>query len=152
MNTKELAAQLGISEQALRQYFSKHHFRKKGGKWAPTEKQIDEVIEYYFSGSTKEERKNNASNERESASYESSQDSIVDALNKELALLQEQLSVKDKEIERLHTHIDDLTSSLKALSANAALNSATDAKEKLLADVEQESQETKQKHWWQFWL
>lgn len=169
MNVKELAAKAGVSEQAVREFAKKNNFRKKGRNWEPTQQQINLLITYYAAKKLGVENKDEeslrkslrentaqgkASNESNNASNESSnegKENLSELLFKELSILQEQLSAKDKQIENLQHTINELVETNKMLAGNAALNTAADKKDVLLSEatvIEEPREQKKKRGFW----
>ena len=138
MKVKDLANICGVSEQAIRQFFSKNSFTKVNGKWQPTEQEIESLLSYYHVEVSQAAKADESVSESDL--------SAVSILKSQLDALQEQLRVKDKQIEDLQTTINDQQSTIskqqdtisslietnKALAATTALNTAADKKELLL--------------------
>ncbi len=139
MKAKELANLCGVSEQAIRQFFSRNNFTKVNGKWQPTEQEIESLLSYYNVDISQATKVDESTIEPES--------SLVSLLEKQLATLQEQLEVKDKQIEELQgtiskqqSTIDNLIESNKALAAANAVQIAAD-KKPLLVEPQEQTQE-----------
>lgn len=139
MKVKELASICGVSEQAIRQFFSRNNFTKVNGKWQPTEQEVESLLSYYNVDISQAAKADESTFEPES--------SLVSLLGKQLATLQEQLEVKDKQIEELQgtiskqqSTIDNLIESNKALAAANAVQIAAD-KKPLLVEPQEQTQE-----------
>lgn len=142
MKVKDLANICGVSEQAIRQFFSRNNFTKVNGKWQPTEQEIENLLSYYHVDLS---QANESFAKADESTFASGNDA-VSILKSQLDALQEQLKVKDKQIEDLQTTISDqqdtinsqqntisgLIETNKALAATTALNTAAEKKEVLL--------------------
>lgn len=111
MTIKELSNELGISEQALRQWCKKNNIRKEStnetkGKKASyflDENTVEQIREYY-SGKGKETKASTKGKESDpSLRFE------FDILKQTIETLQQQLEVKDKQIEKMQAQISKLT-------------------------------------------
>lgn len=157
MKVKDLAKICGVSEQAIRQFYSKNNFTKVGGKWQPTEQEIESLLSYYHVDVSQAVKADESASESDL--------SAVSILKSQLDALQEQLRVKDKQIEDLQTTINDqqdtiskqqdtisgLIETNKALAATTALNTAAEKKEVLLEaprDATEQPQRRTFKDWW----
>ena len=165
MKVKDLAEICGVSEQAIRQFYSKNNFTKRNGKWQPTEQEIESLLSHYHVDLSQPDESNLRKLSKADESTSESALEAVSILKDQLDALQEQLRVKDKQIEDLQTTINDQQSTIskqqdtisglietnKALAATTALNTAADKKELLLeAPSEQIEQPQRRtfKDWW----
>ena len=157
MKVKDLANLCGVSEQAIRQFYSRNGFTKVDGKWQPTEQEIESLLSYYHVEVSQAAKADESPSESDS--------DVIGILGEQLSALQEQLRIKDKQIEDLQSTvnrqadtINGLIETNKALAATTALNTAADKKELLLEqpseDAEQQSDVVEQprkrtfKGWW----
>lgn len=161
MKVKDLAEICGVSEQAIRQFYSKNSFTKVNGKWQPTEQEIESLLSYYQVDVSQVAKADESASENDL--------DAVSILKSQLDALQEQLRVKDKQIEDLQATINDqqgtiskqqdtisgLIETNKALAATTALNTAADKKEMLLEapseSVDKQKRRTLSEWWHDLW-
>ena len=112
---KELAAEIGVSEQALRQWCKKNNVRKERTQGTKPSYIIDfdteKAIKKYYSGETSE-RKAESKEAKERTKKASSFDNDI-----LLETLTKQLEVKDKQIEALTEQNSSLIAALQAAQA-----------------------------------
>lgn len=150
-SVKELAAELGVTPQTIRNAIAKQNItplQSKKGKGFLLSDSDAELIKSYFSESNKEERKTNF------AKQQNEEDALV-------LLLRRELDFKNKQIEALQEENAKLTDSLakttESLQAAQALHGAT--VKQLLEMKNQDGAavpdaadgKTNNKKWWQFW-
>ena len=160
MKVKDLAKLCGVSEQAIRQFYSRNNFTKVNGKWQPTEQEIESLLSYYQVNVSQVAKADESPIESDS--------DVISILGEQLSALQEQLKIKDQQIEELQSTISkqqgtidnlietnsNLVASNKALAATTALNTAAEKKELLLEQPSEQEQEVEQprkrtfKEWW----
>ena len=141
MKVKDLAKLCGVSEQAIRQFYSRNSFTKANGKWQPTEQEIESLLSYYHVDVSQAAKADESPSESDS--------DVISILGEQLSALQEQLRIKDKQIEDLQSTvnkqadtINGLIETNKALAASNAVQIAADKKELLIAPQESEQEQS----------
>ena len=162
--TKELAELCEVTPQSVRNYISKNERSEETkelcGKLVIEDSLAKDICEHFGKSlesvgeSDKKETENQEETPKDSevkTDYVSS-DAAVNALVKQLEILQKQLEIKDKQIETLTDALANANESVKALAASNAMQTAAEKKEILLAEsVEdpQQSPKEEKKSWWQ---
>lgn len=148
----EIAAECGVSEQAVRAWCRRNHVAKDAkGSFAISESQKTAIYQHYLGdGRNQVSQPAKASCE----TCETSETVLISMLQKELDRKNEQLSVKDKQIEELNARLSEVSSALVAAQQTAAAAQALHAgtiKQQLLSgegEADQQDQELKQKRNW----
>ena len=105
----EIAAECGVSEQAVRAWCRRNHVAKDAkGSFAINKSQKTAIYQHYLGV----ERKRVSQPAK--ASCETSETALISMLQKELDRKNEQLSVKDKQIEELNARLVEVSSALVA--------------------------------------
>ena len=106
----EIAAECGVSEQAVRGWCRRNHVAKDAkGSFAISESQKTAIYQHYLGV----ERKQVSQSAKPSfATCETSETALISMLQKELDRKNEQLSVKDKQIEELNARLAEISSAL----------------------------------------
>ena len=148
----EIAAECGVSEQAVRAWCRRNHVAKDAkGSFAISESQKTVIYQHYLGIGRKQlSQPSKASCE----TFETSETVLISMLQKELDRKNEQLAVKDKQIEELNARLAEVSSALVAAQQTAAAAQALHAgtmRQQLLTGedgVDQQGQEPKQKWGW----
>ena len=110
----EIAAECGVSEQAVRAWCRRNHVAKDAkGSFAINKSQKTAIYQHYLGV----ERKRVSQPAK--ASCETSETALISMLQKELDRKNEQLSVKDKQIEELNARLAEVSSALVAAQQTA---------------------------------
>ena len=152
----EIAAECGVSEQAVRGWCRRNHVAKDAkGSFAISESQKTAIYQHYL-GVGRNQVSQSA--KPSFATCETSETALISMLQKELDRKNEQLSVKDKQIEELNARLAEISSALvvaqqtaqaaQALHAGTIRQQLTDGD----ADPDVHSQEPEEgeekKGWW----
>ncbi|MBQ6390700.1 MAG: DUF5320 domain-containing protein [Eggerthellaceae bacterium] len=128
MKVSEIASKCGVSEQSIRAYYQREQVTKIGGRWQPTDEELDTLFPYYGVTQFAQE---NASENNEMQGNES----LLAMLENQLDILKEQLKAKDSQIGELQNTISkqqetisELVETNKALAASNAVQIAADKK------------------------
>lgn len=164
----EIASECGVSEQAIRAWCRRNHVAKDAkGSFAISESQKNAIYQHYLGAERKQvSRPAKASCE----TCETSETVLISMLQKELDRKNEQLSVKDKQIEELNARLAEMTATVRAqvesLQASQALHAGTmqqmlpeaapdetvtEVSAELIQEIAEEPQEENPRKWWQFW-
>lgn len=159
LSQKQIAEKLGYSKQKIYRCIKANHIKEvvtevvKGNKVLMYDNQavmqIESILKNGDSVSSEVHR------EVHQKTHEVHHDAVNDALLKQLEILNEQLKIKDKQIEDLSTALANVTEGLKVaqvLQANAEkkiLELEEKKKEEELVVVE-EPEEPQKKKWWKF--
>lgn len=146
----EIAAECGVSEQAVRAWCRRNHVAKDAkGSFAISESQKTAIYQHYLGDGR------NQVSQPEKASCETCETSetvLISMLQKELDRKNEQLSVKDKQIEELNARLSEVSSALVAAQQTAAaaqaLHAGTIKQQLLSGEGEADQQEPEQKKSW----
>ena len=148
----EIAIECGVSEQAVRAWCRRNHVAKDAkGSFAISESQKSAIYQHYLGV----ERKQVSQPAKASCeTCETSETVLISMLQKELDLKNEQLSVKDKQIEELNARLAEVSSALvvaqqtaqaaQALHAGTIRQQLTDGED----DPNQQGQTVEQKKSW----
>ena len=127
----EIAAECGVSEQAVRAWCRRNHVAKDAkGSFAISESQKTAIYQHYLGVERKEV------SQPAKASCETSETTLIAMLQGELDRKSEQLAVKDKQIEELNARLAEVSSALVAAqqtSQSLAVGHAAE-KQRELAD------------------
>ena len=106
----EIAAECGVSEQAVRAWCRRNHVAKDAkGSFAINKSQKTAIYQHYLGV----ERKRVSQPAKASCeTCETSETALISMLQKELDRKNEQLSVKDKQIEELNARLAEVSSAL----------------------------------------
>ena len=148
----EIAAECGVSEQAVRGWCRRNHVAKDAkGSFAISESQKTAIYQHYL-GVGRNQVSQSA--KPSFATCETSETALISMLQKELDRKNEQLSVKDKQIEELNARLAEVTSALvvaqqtaqaaQALHAGTIRQQLTDGED----DPNQQGQTVEQKKSW----
>ena len=148
----EIAAECGVSEQAVRAWCRRNHIAKDAkGSFAISETQKTAIYQHYLGDGR------NQVSQPAKASYETcetSETALISMLQKELDHKNEQLSVKDKQIEELNARLAEISSALVAAQQTAqaaqALHAGTIRQQITSGDVAKELEEapTEERRGW----
>lgn len=106
----EIAAECGVSEQAVRGWCRRNHVAKDAkGSFAISESQKTAIYQHYL-GVGRNQVSQSA--KPSFATCETSETALISMLQKELDRKNEQLSVKDKQIEELNARLAEISSAL----------------------------------------
>ena len=121
----EIAAECGVSEQAVRAWCRRNHVAKDAkGSFAINKSQKTAIYQHYLGV----ERKQVSQPAKASCeTRETSETALISMLQKELDRKNEQLSVKDKQIEELNARLAEVSSALLAAQQTAAAAQALHA-------------------------
>ena len=121
----EIAAECGVSEQAVRAWCRRNHVAKDAkGSFAVSESQKSAIYQHYLGV----ERKQVSQPAKASCeTCETSETALISMLQKELDRKNEQLSVKDKQIEELNARLAEVSSALVTAQQTAAAAQALHA-------------------------
>ena len=113
----EIAAECGVSEQAVRAWCRRNHVAKDAkGSFAISESQKTVIYQYYLGI----ERKQVSQPAKASCeTCETSETAMISMLQKELDRKNEQLAVKDKQIEELNARLSECSAALVAAQQTA---------------------------------
>ena len=148
---KEIAAECGVSEQAVRGWCRRNHVAKDAkGSFALSESQKSSIYLHYL-GVERNEVSQPAKASCETC--ETSETVLISMLQKELDLKNEQLAVKDKQIEELNARLAESSAALVAAQQTAQAAQALHAgtiQQQLAGETEadQQSPEAEQKRSW----
>ena len=110
----EIAAECGVSEQAVRGWCRRNHVAKDAkGSFAISESQKTAIYQHYLGVERKEV------SQPAKASCETSETTLIAMLQGELDRKSEQLAVKDKQIEELNARLAEISSALVAAQQTA---------------------------------
>ena len=150
----EIAAECGVSEQAVRAWCRRNHVAKDAkGSFAINKSQKTAIYQHYLGV----ERKRVSQPAKASCeTCETSETASISMLQKELDRKNEQLSVKDKQIEELNARLAEVSSALVAAQQTAQAAQALHAgtiQQQLLTDgvgADQQSQKKPEqpRNWW----
>lgn len=111
---KEIAAECGVSEQAVRGWCRRNHVAKDAkGSFALSESQKSSIYLHYLGV------EQNEVSQPAKASCETSETTLIAMLQGELDRKSEQLAVKDKQIEELNARLAEISSALVAAQQTA---------------------------------
>ena len=121
----EIAIECGVSEQAVRAWCRRNHVAKDAkGSFAISESQKTAIYQHYLGV----ERKQVSQQAKASCeTCETSETVLISMLQKELDRKNEQLSVKDKQIEELNARLAEVSSALVTAQQTAAAAQALHA-------------------------
>jgi len=136
----EIAAECGVSEQAVRAWCRRNHVAKDAkGSFAISESQKNAIYQHYLGIERKEV------SQPAKASCETSETTLIVMLQGELDRKSEQLAVKDKQIEELNARLAEISSALVAAQQTAqaaqALHAGTIQQQLTSGDVTEQSVE-----------
>lgn len=121
----EIAVACGVSEQAVRAWCRRNHVAKDAkGSFAITESQKTAIYQHYLGGERKQV------SQRAKAGCETCETSeavLISMLQSELDRKNEQLAVKDRQIEELNARLSEMSSALVAAQSTAAAAQALHA-------------------------
>ena len=148
----EIAIECGVSEQAVRAWCRRNHVAKDAkGSFAISESQKTAIYQHYL-GVGRNQVSQSA--KPSFATCETSETALISMLQKELDRKNEQLSVKDKQIEELNARLAEISSALvvaqqtaqaaQALHAGTIRQQLTDGED----DPNQQGQTVEQKKSW----
>ena len=150
----EIAAECGVSEQAVRAWCRRNHVAKDAeGSFAINKSQKTAIYQHYLGV----ERKQVSQPAKASCeTCETSETALISMLQKELDRKNEQLSVKDKQIEELNARLAEVSSALVAAQQTAQAAQVLHAgtiQQQLLTDgvgADQQSQKKPEqpRNWW----
>ena len=113
----EIAAECGVSEQAVRAWCRRNHVAKDAkGSFAINKSPKTAIYQHYL-GVEREQVSQPAKASCETC--ETSETALISMLQKELDRKNEQLSVKDKQIEELNARLAEVSSALVAVQQTA---------------------------------
>ena len=148
----EIAAECGVSEQAVRGWCRRNHVAKDAkGSFAISESQKTAIYQYYLGVERKQV------SQPAKASCETCETALISMLQKELDRKNEQLSVKDKQIEELNARLAEISSALvvaqQTAQAAQALHAGTIRQQLTDGDADpdvhsQEPEEEEEKKGW----
>ena len=122
MTIKEIAAECGVSEQAVRAWCRRNDVAKDAkGSFAISESQKTALYQHYLGIGRNDVAK------VAKASCETSESSLIAILQTELDRKSEQLAVKDRQIEELNARLAEISSALVAAQQTAAAAQALHA-------------------------
>ena len=151
----EIAAECGVSEQAVRGWCRRNHVAKDAkGSFAISESQKTAIYQHYLGVG-----RNLVSQSAKPsfATCETSETALISMLQKELDRKNEQLSVKDKQIEELNARLAEISSALvvaqQTAQAAQALHAGTIRQQLTDGDADpdvhsQEPEEGEEKKGW----
>ena len=146
----EIAAECGVSEQAVRGWCRRNHVAKDAkGSFA-----ISEIIKTAIYRHYRVVEGNEVSQSAKASceTCETSETLLIAMLQKELDLKNEQLSVKDKQIEELNARLAESSAALVAAQQTAqaaqALHAGTIQQQLVGESVNSEDQDLKEKKNW----
>ena len=151
----EIAAECGVSEQAVRGWCRRNHVAKDAkGSFAISESQKTAIYQHYL-GVGRNQVSQSA--KPSFATCETSETALISMLQKELDRKNEQLSVKDKQIEELNARLAEIRSALvvaqQTAQAAQALHAGTIRQQLTDGDADpdvhsQEPEEGEEKKGW----
>ena len=151
----EIAAECGVSEQAVRAWCRRNHVAKDAkGSFAISESQKSAIYQHYL-GVGRNQVSQSA--KPSFATCETSETALISMLQKELDRKNEQLSVKDKQIEELNARLAEISSALvvaqQTAQAAQALHAGTIRQQLTDGDADpdvhsQEPEEGEEKKGW----
>ena len=151
----EIAAECGVSEQAVRGWCRRNHVAKDAkGSFAISESQKTAIYQHYL-GVGRNQVSQSA--KPSFATCETSETALISMLQKELDRKNEQLSVKDKQIEELNARLAEISSALviaqQTAQAAQALHAGTIRQQLTDGDADpdvhsQEPEEGEEKKGW----
>jgi hypothetical protein len=151
----EIAAECGVSEQAVRAWCRRNHVAKDAkGSFAISESQKTAIYQHYL-GVGRNQVSQSA--KPSFATCETSETALISMLQKELDRKNEQLSVKDKQIEELNARLAEISSALvvaqQTAQAAQALHAGTIRQQLTDGDADpdvhsQEPEEGEEKKGW----
>lgn len=150
MTIKEISAECGVSEQAVRAWCRRNHVAKDAkGSFAISESIKIAIYQYYRAVEGNEvSQPAKASCE----TCETSETVLIAMLQKELDLKSEQLAVKDKQIEELNARLAESSAALVAAQQTAqaaqALHAGTLQQQLAGESAEQEAHESEERKSW----
>ena len=110
----EIAAECGVSEQAVRAWCRRNHVAKDAkGSFAIGESQKTAIYQHYLGVERKQV------SQHAKASCETCETTLIAMLQGELDRKSEQLAVKDKQIEELNARLAEISSALVAAQQTA---------------------------------
>ena len=151
----EIAIECGVSEQAVRAWCRRNHVAKDAkGSFAISESQKTAIYQHYLGVG-----RNQVSQSAKLgfATCETSETALISMLQKELDRKNEQLSVKDKQIEELNARLAEISSALvvaqQTAQAAQALHAGTIRQQLTDGDADpdvhsQEPEEGEEKKGW----
>lgn len=149
---KEIAAECGVSEQAVRAWCRRNHVAKDAkGSFAISESQKTAIYQHYLGVKRKQV------SQPAKASCETCEPSemvLISMLQRELGRKDAQLSVKDRQIEELNARLAEVAAALVAAQQTAqaaqALHAGTIQQQLASGETEPEvhQQETEEKKGW----
>ena len=152
---KEIAAECKVSEQAIRGWCRRNHVAKDAkGSFAISESQKTAIYQHYL-GVGRNQVSQSA--KPSFATCETSETALISMLQKELDRKNEQLSVKDKQIEELNARLAEISSALvvaqQTAQAAQALHAGTIRQQLTDGDADpdvhsQEPEEGEEKKGW----
>ena len=144
---KEIADEIGVSKTAVRKQIAnlklQTSLRKNGNQFAIDDEQ-ETLIKQAFLKKTETKNGNQTQTKTQTGNHEVSD--LVCVLQTTIDTLQNQLSIKDKQIESQSKIIENLST---ALEAAQALHAGTI--QHTFADTTKEDEPVKQKKGWKFW-
>ena len=151
----EIAIECGVSEQAVRAWCRRNHVAKDAkGSFAISESQKTAIYQHYL-GVGRNQVSQSA--KPRFATRETSETALISMLQKELDRKNEQLSVKDKQIEELNARLAEISSALvvaqQTAQAAQALHAGTIRQQLTDGDADpdvhsQEPEEGEEKKGW----
>ena len=151
----EIAAECGVSEQAVRGWCRRNHVAKDAkGSFAISESQKTAIYQHYLGVGRNQVLQ---SAKPSFATCETSETALISMLQKELDRKNEQLSVKDKQIEELNARLAEISSALvvaqQTAQAAQALHAGTIRQQLTDGDADpdvhsQEPEEGEEKKGW----
>ena len=151
----EIAAECGVSEQAVRGWCRRNHVAKDAkGSFAISESQKTAIYQHYLGVGRNQVSQSAKPN---FATCETSETALISMLQKELDRKNEQLSVKDKQIEELNARLAEISSALvvaqQTAQAAQALHAGTIRQQLTDGDADpdvhsQEPEEGEEKKGW----
>lgn len=143
----EIAVDCGVSEQAVRAWCRRNHVAKDAkGSFAITESQKTAIYQHYLGGERKQvSQRTKASCE----TCETSEATLISILQGELDRKNEQLAVKDRQIEELNARLSEVSSALVVAQQTAAAAQALHAGtfKQLLLDENSDAAQIRKKGW-----
>ena len=148
----EIAAECGVSEQAVRAWCRRNHVAKDAkGSFALNERQKNAIYQHYLGV-----ERNQVSQPAKASceTCETSETVLISMLQKELDSKNKQLEVKDKQIEELNARLAEVATALVAAQQTAqaaqALHAGTIQQQLTSGEAEPEvhQQETEEKKSW----
>ena len=151
----EIAIECGVSEQAVRAWCRRNHVAKDAkGSFAISESQKTAIYQHYLGVGRNQVSQSAKPN---FATCETSETALISMLQKELDRKNEQLSVKDKQIEELNARLAEISSALvvaqQTAQAAQALHAGTIRQQLTDGDADpdvhsQEPEEGEEKKGW----